>query len=515
MKRAKNLFEHTLRYNRTWMKTKLIPLEAHDDLISIRDRLSWAKTARILLVWPKSERISLRPLDLKVLHRHARSLGAQLGLVTRHRNIRREAQALGIPVFKSTGQAQRKPWPERDLRGSHTWRPPRQDLREKREQVRGREVAWLSRPIPRIGFFTLGVLAVLVLASLFIPRARVVLTPEMDIQTATLPILADPSVDAVFITGSIPSRELSLEVKGSLEAPVTGRVPIPQNKAKGTVTFRNLTDQPVFIATGTVLTSTGLPGIRFLTVEPGELEAGLQETVDVPIQAENAGAAGNVDTAAIQAIEGDLGLHVTVMNDKPTTGGSDRLMEAATERDRTRLRDNLLAELEHKALMEMKTMLEPGDQVFSDTLKIGQILEEIYEPPAGQPGKNVRLSMRIEFVASFASEKDLTEIASTVLNASLPDGFTARQASLKFEQLKAPLTDARGVTRWSVRVSRQVEKMVDSGRIIPMIQGRSLATATTLLFESVELSNPPEIQLAPEWWPWLPLMPLNISVEIR
>src|SRR3972149_3670349 len=102
-------------YNLGCMKTQIITLESHDDLISIRDRMSWAKTPRILLVWPKSERIPLRPLDLKVLQRHAASLGAQLGLVTRYRSLRREAQALGIPVFKSTGQAQRKPWPERDL----------------------------------------------------------------------------------------------------------------------------------------------------------------------------------------------------------------------------------------------------------------------------------------------------------------------------------------------------------------------------------------------------------------
>src|SRR5512147_3161918 len=104
------------------MKTQIITLESHDDLISIRDRMSWAKTPRILLVWPKSERIPLRPLDLKVLQRHAATLGAQLGLVTRHRNIRRESQALGIPVFISTGQAQRNPWPERNLKRKHARR---------------------------------------------------------------------------------------------------------------------------------------------------------------------------------------------------------------------------------------------------------------------------------------------------------------------------------------------------------------------------------------------------------
>ena len=64
------------------MKTKIISLESHDDLISVRDKFSWAKTPRILLVWPKYEKITLRLLDMKVLQRHADSLGAQLGLVT-------------------------------------------------------------------------------------------------------------------------------------------------------------------------------------------------------------------------------------------------------------------------------------------------------------------------------------------------------------------------------------------------------------------------------------------------
>src|SRR5512138_1642491 len=89
------------------MKTQIITLESHDDLISVRDRMSWAKTPRILLVWPKYEKITLRQVDLKVLQRHAASLGAQLGLVTRRRRVRVEAEALHIPVFESTGQGRR------------------------------------------------------------------------------------------------------------------------------------------------------------------------------------------------------------------------------------------------------------------------------------------------------------------------------------------------------------------------------------------------------------------------
>jgi Baseplate J-like protein len=497
------------------MKTQLIPLESHDDLISVRDRMSWAKTPRILLVWPKSERIALRSLDLKVLQRHAVTLGAQLGLVVRHRNIRREAQALNIPVFNSTGEAQRNPWPVRDLRRKRRWRGPRQDLHKMRKQVQAGEATWRSHPAVRIGSFALSVLAVLTMASLFIPHALVIVTPERDLQTVTLPVQADPSINSVFITGSIPSKQMSAIVESSREAKTTGKVPVPLVKARGMVTFRNLTEAEVSLPTGTVLTSTGLPGVRFLTKEPGTLEAGLKATVDVPVEAENAGAAGNIEAGAILAIEGNLGLQVTVTNAEPTSGGIDRMADAATERDLARLREDLLDELKDQALGEMEAKLATGDQLFPDTLKVEQVLEENYDPPLGQPGSSVKLTLRVEYTASYVSGEDLTELASTVLNASLPKGFVAAKVPFEFEPLSPGLTDESGVTRWSVRVSRPLEKQVDAGKIIALVQGHRKAVAPTQLKNDLDLPDVPEIKLTPNWWPWLPLIPFNITVETQ
>src|SRR5512141_890960 len=144
------------------MKTQIITLESHDDLISVRDRMSWAKTPRILLVWPKYEKVTLRQVDLKVLQRHAVSLGAQLGLVTRTRRVREDAEALKIPVFESTGQAQRVAWLE-PRRRKWTHRPPRKDLRAKRDQLPAGEAAWRAHPAVRVGALTLGVFSVLAL----------------------------------------------------------------------------------------------------------------------------------------------------------------------------------------------------------------------------------------------------------------------------------------------------------------------------------------------------------------
>jgi hypothetical protein len=292
-------------------------------------------------------------------------------------------------------------------------------------------------------------------------------------------------------------------------------VPIPQTKAEGVVTFRNLTEEEVTIPVGTVLTSTGLPGVRFVTVEHGKLEGGLKATVDIPVEAESAGATGNVEAETILAIEGDLGLLVTASNAEPATGGSNRLENAATETDLAYLREDLMEELEEQALEEMEAMLGSGDQIFADTLKVEQVLEEDYAPPLGQPSRKVTLTMQVEFVASYSSSDDLTELASTVLNASQPEGYAARDEPLSFETVSAHRTDNEGVTRWVVRVSRKLEKQVETGKIVPLVQGRDIAVAINRLENNLDISYAPKIQLTPEWWPWMPLIPFNISVETR
>ena len=92
------------------MKTQIIQLEPHDDQLSIRDKMNWSKTPRILLVLPRRRKFKLDTLDLKLLQRHAINLGAELGLVTKSSKIIRAATELNIPFFESNLMAQREAW---------------------------------------------------------------------------------------------------------------------------------------------------------------------------------------------------------------------------------------------------------------------------------------------------------------------------------------------------------------------------------------------------------------------
>ena len=92
------------------MKTYIINLDPHDDIISARDKMGWAKAERILLVWPERVRLLDRRLDLVLLQRHSAALGAQLGVISRDTEVRYHAPRLGILVFKDLRQAQRSNW---------------------------------------------------------------------------------------------------------------------------------------------------------------------------------------------------------------------------------------------------------------------------------------------------------------------------------------------------------------------------------------------------------------------
>lgn len=494
------------------MKTQIITLESHDDLISVRDRMSWAKTPRILLVWPKYEKVTLRQVDLKVLQRHASTLGAQLGLVTRARRVRADAEALHIPVFESTGQAQRLAWPKPRRR---RWprRAPRKDLREQWEQLSTQEEPWRSHPVVRISTFLLGVLAVLALVALFIPRAQITLNPVSKVQSIELPVSASPSVETVFITGSIPAREKRVIVEGTQTVIVTGEAVVPQSKAKGVVEFRNLTQQAVSVPVGTVVQNAD--GVRFVTTEAGEVDAGVGKTLELPVEALEGGIAGNQEAETINAIEGRLGLSLSVTNPEPISGGRELPSVQASDADRERAKELLMKSLEEQARKKFAEQLASGDLLFDKTLAVSQTLAEEYDPPPGAAGTKLTVTMRVEYSALHAAASDLTRLAALALNASLPSGFRAASDAIRVKPITDPSLSKDGSAKWTMRAERRIVQNIDTVQVTQMVQGFGAWNVKSELKKNLPLAGTPDVQLTPSWWPWMPIVPFRITVVTK
>jgi len=494
------------------LKTKIITLESHDDLISVRDKLSWAKTPRILLVWPKYAKVTLRLLDLKILQRHADSLGAQLGLVTRRFKVRRDAESLGIPVFASSAAAQKQTWPVSTPRAQRIPPPPRRDLRTKRDEIHLKEAAWRTSLLGRVVTFTAGVMAVLVLAGLFIPRAALTLHPEAHTTSIVIPVSASASIKSVSLSGELPAQTLSMTVSSEGTLNVTSQIAIPKNKAKGLAQFTNLGQDEMIIPAGTVLMTESLT--RFVTLTETRLPAGVDEKVDVRIEAVGAGSQGNVDAASITMIEGKLGLSVAVSNPGPTIGGSDMELTGASADDRARLRASVMETLLQTAEQQMRASIGKDDILLVDTLEIGEVQREDFAPPEGEAGAAVTLSLQAEFTARYILAAELKQLVEASLKASIPQGFSPF-GELTFNLLDAPVTDTAGVTHFQLEAAQTSLGDVDAMRVFNLVRGHRLTQAKEELKNALHLRQQPQVTITPSWWKWLPLIPFNVSVEVR
>ena len=119
-----------------------------------------------------------------------------------------------------------------------------------KEQSKVEEAKWRSNPIVRIGFFTVGVLAVLTVAALFVPRATIKLTPISQQQSITIPVSANPDTESVFISGSVPAHQTSVLVTATQTMAITSQGAVPNDKAEGIARFTNLTQNDLTIPAG-------------------------------------------------------------------------------------------------------------------------------------------------------------------------------------------------------------------------------------------------------------------------
>jgi len=180
------------------VKTQIIHLNQNDDNLSVRDKMNLSKTGRILLVWPDQGGVINRQLDLTLVKRHAATIGAQLALVTHDSQARFFARQIGISVFDHLRDAQYSNWNdiqpgkinfERNYQHS--------DLARLRQISRVQSHAWLDHPITRSVCFGISVLALFVLGIFILPSAKIILSPQVEMQSMRFDLIAGPSIASI------------------------------------------------------------------------------------------------------------------------------------------------------------------------------------------------------------------------------------------------------------------------------------------------------------------------------
>jgi len=503
------------------MKTYIVQLDNHDDVISARDKISWSKATRVLLVWPRRGRVLERRIDLLLLKRHAQHSGAQLAVVTSDSQVRTNAGELGIPIFSQAEDAQKVTWRrERRRRRIPLRRGTRIDPHTLRPQRDALTVHEKVGQKTRLAAFSIGVVAVIALVLFFLPTAQIELTPLRTTQRLVIPMWASPALPAASSSGGIPAAEMVVVVEGRDEAAVTGQGRVADASAAGEVRLTNLTDQPVIVPAGSVVMTTTAPVVRFATTQEARIPAGPGQQTVVEIEALVPGIAGNVAAGQIRAMEGALGLRLVVENPTAIRGGSERVSPSPSARDYQTLREKLLATLRKTAQDEMIGMLQTGQRLLDETVHVNEVIEEIAEPAENQPGDRLVLSMRVQFQAMLVNEADLIQVAQAALDANQEQGYQPVPGSLVFAFASTPRFDDPGsadgsrpaTARWDLGIERMLEKGLPEASIVRAVQGRAITEASSSLQARLSLIEPPHIRIWPSWWPRMPFLPFRIQV---
>lgn len=496
------------------MKTFIVQLDIHDDVISTRDKISWSKAHRVLLVWPRKGKILERRLDLIVIQRYCQQIGVQLALVTRSSQVKDNARDLGIPVFKQTFLAQASAWRRPNKRKifrfiSNRKPIPAQELRTLHNSFKGFSSLSLWT---RLSVFMIGMLAFLSLVFFFMPGASIQLSPSRRDQRLSISVWANSTIQTPNLSGGIPAYPISVMVEGRDQTASTGITFIPDQYARGEVEITNLTEQPVEIAAGSVVLTVGNHPIRFVTTRAVYINAGANEKALVPIRAVSPGNEGNVQAGNIIAMEGLVGLQVIVNNPEPTRGGSVRTIPAPSAQDYNQLKARLLDQTQLTALEELQAQILPGQRLLYQSIQMKRVVSEERNPAIDQPADQLQLTLQVEYQAWMVKESDLMVVAQTALDANLPPGFEPVMDSLDLSYVHEPILDPAGNARWDIHVERMIEAAYSKDRVIQLVLGKLPEEAEATLQSTLSLGSPVKIDLFPAWWVRLPFLPFRIEV---
>ncbi len=497
------------------MKTQVISLESHDDVASIRDKMGWSKTGRVLLVWPDKlpktgGHLPSRKFDLALLLHASASLGLQLALVCTDTTVCAYAAELDIPVFDTIRQAQQTRW-----RSGRKLRSRLERLKDHSavtilQQPRAKPVNWQGHFLVRAVSFTIAILSVLLLAVAIVPQARISLTPHHEMQTVAISVRASTDQRNVALTGEIPAYTISaiVETQGVIRA--TGSITAPVSQAEGNVRFTNLTDHVIVIPEDTLVSNQDKTQYYAVKKE-GRLPGRAGANVLLPVRAVTPGSAGNIAARQVVRLEGPLSFQATVVNLTPISGGKQIITAAPEAADRERLYSQLLDQLRRAAKSELESNLASGDILVS-TPVLTSTIEKRYFPPFIEPASQLSLTLRLQFEAQAVQAVDLEKLAQLALDANLAPGFAPLPGKIAIESLSQPEMGGDAIIRWRIRVQRTIQTRLSEVDAAESVRGRTPSEALLRLAD-LPLSAPPRLVLSPAWWPRIPLIPSRIVIE--
>lgn len=495
---------------------QIIELDYKDNIASIREKLDHAQVSEIQLVVPNGLADLRNKVYLNLVKRKAQDKAINLVLVVRDPEIRTLAKEVGLSVTSSVAKGHHLHLKKRSKRPPREQKaPPAETTRRSSAQVRlAKQPSAVSRAITML--VVLGVLTAMAggFVLMVIPEATVTLSPATEPVEARIEITAVPDLQAIdYETGQVPARVLNVEMETSGSTPATGKRDIADAHAEGSVVFSNKTDQPVKVPKGTIVRSTAGTPVQFYTVADTELEGRRTAYRSVPIIAAEAGPNGNVRASTINVVEGALALQVDVINVQGTSGGGLKQVSEVTSEDMARVKNALMQRIQQEAMARLQALIEGNEFIPADTVKV-DIASERYDQSAGAVADVLNLTLKVVAQAAVVGGEDANTLARRMLESMVPEGYVLYPESITYYPPEGLQVEGLAA-RFMMRASGLAWANISEAEVLNNILGKPESEALTFLSERWEYSQPPRLEVKPEWLGRVPWMPYRVALTIE
>jgi hypothetical protein len=490
----------------------LVEVAPDESISSIRAKLTSSEERDVILVVPRRTKALQNVIGARVLARAVVEYQLRLAVVTRDGTVRRYVGEAGLSTFGQVSAAEKaKRWCT-PMEPSSPFRAPAKVSRTVAESQRPEQRSWTER---LVGILLLALLlaAVGALTVFLIPEATVQVQPASQTFAAEVHLAVKTDISAIdYEHVAIPGRAISALVQGTWSQPTTSRVDSADQKATGSVLVINQSQNAVVVPAGTTLsTGAGVP-VRFRTTGEAQLPGQKGSTVTVPVEAVDAGPAGNVAAYLINTLQGPLASQCTVINEQPTQGGSVRQVGIVTQADRDRLREGLLQRLVTEGHNAVQNLIKEGEIAPRETLVVTNEYPEAWDKMLNDEADQLTLTLKVEYQETAFSMADVNEVALAGLQGVVPAGYELQGGNLRYEVTSVQVDDQGGLSLVAVATGDAVAQ-VSGSQVRALVRGLTPDEARDAL-SVLPLAAPAQVELTPAWMNTLPRFGFRIRVNV-
>ena len=376
-----------------------------------------------------------------------------------------------------------------------------------------RQPTWLIAL--EVGLISLVVVVLVATVLLSLPSAHIVLVPQGTTYSRVVSISVDPALTEVDLPRStIPSRRIGDEFESYVEIGTSGRGFSFSGRATGDVLFTNLLGQDYRVPSGTIVrTTAGSYPVRFATTAEVVIPAFGQASA--PIRALDEGPSSNVDPYQINLVEGVVGFAVRVTNPNATTGAESTTVAVVADADRERAWDlgaqRVMAEAYNG--LQNPAYLEPGEFLPHQALIIQATPKQAYTHLVGEETATLGLALRLLVTGQAVNVGHAQAVAYRQLATQLPPGYTLIDARFEYGEA-AEEKVGPGLFTFYVTTHGYAAADIDVSETLDLILGKPVEEVPALLMQSFPLARPPEITVTPDWFPYIPFLPIRTQIDV-